>query len=297
LDAQPPVNTITVHRPGRPPERRELRAPSRAGGSQADDIHLPDCPPGALSLLPCAAGVVVEAAACGIHAGGRSLGPGARRLLRAGERVDLHGASISVEEPPGDGTRAIAGGLLRAAAGGAAPTAGPHLLVLSGPAAGTRHPLGEEQTLGRGPGATIVIPDPRASRVHARLRVGAEGAAIEDLRSKNGVLVNGVRIERRPQPLRPGDEVGIGATALVLVADPWARNAGGTRRGAARCGASSPRRSSRSPPRRWRSPRASTPAQARPGDSDDRSSSVSKSSRWRANRLVNWTSPRRVNTA
>jgi hypothetical protein len=211
------VPTISVQRPGQAPERRELRAPSRAGGSHADDVHLPGCPPGALRLLPCAAGVVAEAAACGIRAAGRSLAPGGRRLLRAGERVELHGAAIAVEPPTGDGTRAAASALLRDAAAGAGPLAGAHLLVLSGPAAGTRHPLGADQTLGRGRTATIVLQDPHASRVHARLRLGADGAAIEDLRSKNGVRVNGVRIERRPCALRAGDEVAIGGTALVLL--------------------------------------------------------------------------------
>jgi pSer/pThr/pTyr-binding forkhead associated (FHA) protein len=135
--------------------------------------------------------------------------------------VEVQGAAIAVEAPAGDGTRAAARALLREAAAGAAPPTGPHLLVLSGAAAGTRHPLAEDQTIGRGRGATIVIPDPHASRVHARLRLGAGGVAIEDLGSKNGVRVNGVRVERRPCPLRAGDEVGIGSTALVLV-DPAA---------------------------------------------------------------------------
>jgi hypothetical protein len=211
------VPTVTVERSGQPPERRDIRAPSRAGGSHADDVHLPGCPPGALTLLPCAAGLVAEAASCGVRAAGHPLAPGGRRLLRAGERVELHGSAISVEPLADAGTRAAAGALLRDAAAGAAPLAGAHLLVLSGPAAGARHLLRDDQTIGRGRAATIVVPDPNASRVHARLRLGAEGAAIEDLRSKNGVRVNGRRIERRPCPLRPGDEIGIGATALVLL--------------------------------------------------------------------------------
>jgi hypothetical protein len=228
------VPTITIQRSGQPPERRDIRAPSRAGGSHADDVHLPGCPPGALTLLPCAAGLVAEAVSCGVRAAGHPLPPGDRRLLRAGERVELHGWALSVEPLGDEGTRAAAGALLRDAAVGAAPLAGAHLLVLSGPAAGARHPLREDQTIGRGRAATIVIPDPNASRVHARLRLGADGAAIEDLRSKNGVRVDGQRIERRPCPLRPGDEIGIGATALVLLgaaAPPGQPPAGGGRSG------------------------------------------------------------------
>jgi hypothetical protein len=222
LDRRPPVPDLTVQRPGQAPERRELLGPLRAGGSHADDVHLPSCPPGALWLVPCAAGVVAEAASSGVRAAGRTLAPGDRRLLRSGERVELHGATIAVDPPAADATRAGAGALLRGAAAGAAPLAGAHLVVLTGRTAGTRHPLGGEQTIGRGRAASIVVPDPHASRVHARLRIGAAGAVIEDLGSKNGVRVNGVRIDRRPCPLRPGDEVRIGETALGLVDHPLA---------------------------------------------------------------------------
>ncbi len=213
-----PVLALTIHRPGQPPERREVASPLRAGGSQADDIHLPGCPPSALGLVPCAAGVVVEAVACGVRVGGTPVAPGTRRLLRPGERAELHRAALVLEAAKArEGTRAAAGALLRDAAAGSAPVAGVHLVVLSGPAAGTRHPLLAEQTLGRGRAATIAIPDAHASRIHARIRLGPDGATVEDLGSKNGVRVNGVRIERCPCTIRPGDELGIGETALALL--------------------------------------------------------------------------------
>jgi hypothetical protein len=209
------VPTVTVHRPGQPAEPREVSTPVRAGGSNADDLLLPGCPPGALRLVPCAAGVVAEAVAAGVRAAGRPLPPGARRLLRAGERVEVQGVAIALDGDD-ERTRASAGALLREAAAGAGSLAGAHLVVLSGPAAGARHPLGEDQTVGRGRAATIAIPDPQASRVHARIRMGPQGATVEDLRSKNGVRVNGVRIERRPFPLEPADEVTVGETALAV---------------------------------------------------------------------------------
>jgi hypothetical protein len=164
------------------------------------------------------AGVVVEAGAPGIRVAGHAVAPGNRRLLRPGERAEFHGAALALERPPPpDGaTRAAAASLLRDAAAGAAAIAGPRLVVLNGPAAGERHPLAAEQTVGRGRAAGIRIADPHASRVHARLRVGPGGTTIEDLRSKNGVRVNGVRVERRPFPLSPGDEVSIGDTLLAL---------------------------------------------------------------------------------
>jgi hypothetical protein len=211
------MHAIEIHRPGQPPERRDVTGPVRAGGSHADAILLPDCPPSALRLVPCAAGLVAEAGSCGVRVAGRPVPPGARRLLRPGEHVELHGSAIALERgPAGDGTRVHAGALLRDAAAGATPVTGPHLVVLSGDAAGSRHPLRGELTLGRGRGASVRILDAQASRVHARIRVGPTGATIEDLGSKNGVRVNGVRIEGRPCPLRPGDELVVGETALAV---------------------------------------------------------------------------------
>jgi hypothetical protein len=210
------MHALLVQLPGAAATRRPVEAPLVAGGSHADDLQLPGVPAGALRLLPCAAGIVVEPGAAGVRAAGRPLHPGARRLLRPGERVELHGAALEVAAPEhAEPTRAAAAALLRDAAAGAALPSGLHLVVLSGPAAGARHPLGAEQTLGRGRAATILLPDATASRVHARLTVGAGGAAVEDLRSKNGVRVNGVRIDRR-HPLRVGDELVVGETALAI---------------------------------------------------------------------------------
>jgi hypothetical protein len=209
---------LTLHAAGAPPEKRAIAAATTAGGSRADGVLVPGAPPAAALLLPVPAGVVVEAGVPGLRVAGHPLPPGNRRLLRPGERAELHGAALALEgPPPPDGaTRAVAAALLRDAAAGAAPIAGPRLVVLTGPAAGERHALAADQTLGRGRAATIRISDPRASRVHARVRVGPAGATIEDLRSKNGVRLNGVRLERRPSPLRAGDEIAIGETLLVL---------------------------------------------------------------------------------
>lgn len=209
---------ITVHAAGAPPEKRAIAAATTAGGSRADGVVVPGAAPAAALLLPVPAGVVVEAGAPGIRVAGHAVAPGSRRLLRPGERAEIHGAALALERPPPqDGaTRVAAAALLRDAAAGAAPIAGPRLVVLTGPAAGERHPLAAEQTLGRGRAATIRIADPHASRVHARVRLAPGGTTIEDLRSKNGVRLNGVRLERRPSPLRPGDEVAIGETVLAL---------------------------------------------------------------------------------
>lgn len=208
---------LTVHAAGAEPEKRAIALATTAGGSRADGLLLPGAPPAAVRLVPVAEGLVVEAGAAGVRVAGHAVSPGSRRLLRPGERAELQGTALALESasPPDGTTRAAAAALLREAASWADPIAGPRLVVLTGPAAGERHALAADRTVGRGRAAAIRIPDPRASRVHARVRVGPDGATIEDLRSKNGLRVNGVRVDG-PAPLRPGDEVSVGETLLAF---------------------------------------------------------------------------------
>jgi len=88
-------------------------------------------------------------------------------------------------------------------------------VVLTGRDAGRTLRLGPDQVLGRGRSAALRIPDRLASRRHARVRLGADGARVEDLSSKNGVFVNDVRIEGACA-LRPGDTLAVGETLLAL---------------------------------------------------------------------------------
>lgn len=232
---------VTVHGSGPSPERHVLAAAQTAGGSRADAIFLAGAPPAAMRLLPVAAGVVVEAGATGVRVGAHPVAPGTRRLLLPGERAEVQGASIALE-PHGaraGETRVAAAALLRDAAAGTDVIAGPHLVVLTGPAAGRRHRLGSEETVGRGRSATIRIADPQISRAHVRVTVDAEGVTVEDLRSKNGTRVNGVPLERRRSPLGPGDELALGGTTLLLE-DP-ARSPSGAPAGRS-APAASPRR-------------------------------------------------------
>ena len=70
--------------------------------------------------------------------------------------------------------------------------------------------------LGRSPErADLVVPDTSVSREHARLvRVGATVTLI-DLGSRNGVLVNGRRVDGSTT-LREGDRITVGQTELVF---------------------------------------------------------------------------------
>jgi hypothetical protein len=217
------VRVLTVQRPGAAPSRRELAGPVTAGGSRADELHVPGLPPGALRLVPAPAGLVAEAATVGVRAGGHAVHPGARRLLRPGERIEVAGATLALEPlPRPEGTRAAASPLLR----GELPGAGPAVVVLTGPRAGERHAVGDGLTVGRGRAASLRVADPLASRVHLRLRSGPGGVTAEDLGSKNGVRVNGARTERGAVALRAGDELALGDTELCLE-DPWPALAAG----------------------------------------------------------------------
>lgn len=72
-----------------------------------------------------------------------------------------------------------------------------------------------EFVIGRGMECQLAVDDPLVSRRHAALRVDASGVVIEDLGSRNGVRVNGVRIEG-PARLSSGDRIEIGTQQLVI---------------------------------------------------------------------------------
>jgi pSer/pThr/pTyr-binding forkhead associated (FHA) protein len=116
------------------------------------------------------------------------------------------------------GTRTLAAALLRRAAAGEVDSPA-HLRILDGPMAGRRLPLGEEETLGRGAGATLHLADPAASRLHLALRVSRGSAEARDLGSKNGAEVNGRRLGRRRRRLRSGDVLSLGSTRLAIEID------------------------------------------------------------------------------
>ncbi len=69
--------------------------------------------------------------------------------------------------------------------------------------------------IGRSDMCHITLDDALVSREHAVIRFAANGAFIRDLQSRNGVLVNGVRIEGEVT-LRDRDRVRIGAQEMVF---------------------------------------------------------------------------------
>ncbi len=76
--------------------------------------------------------------------------------------------------------------------------------------------LGEgENVLGRDPEAAVWIDLNSVSRRHARILVTRDAATIEDLQSRNGTYVGGLRIAQ-PTPLSNGDRIKIGAASLIF---------------------------------------------------------------------------------
>jgi predicted component of type VI protein secretion system len=70
--------------------------------------------------------------------------------------------------------------------------------------------------VGRNATCQLSLDDPLVSRRHALLTVTDDGVTIEDLQSRNGVLVNGKRIGGRID-LQVGDRILIGAQELTLL--------------------------------------------------------------------------------
>ena len=73
--------------------------------------------------------------------------------------------------------------------------------------------------LGRSGSCHVTIEDPLVSRQHARLRILGDRASIEDLGSRNGLVVNGRQIEGE-QVLADGDRIRIGTQEFVLCTVP-----------------------------------------------------------------------------
>jgi hypothetical protein len=73
--------------------------------------------------------------------------------------------------------------------------------------------LEQEYLIGRQMGNQIHISDPSISNIHARIFKGPEGYVLEDLNSRNGTFVNGVRIDRKL--LHENDAVRLGNSNFV----------------------------------------------------------------------------------
>ena len=78
-----------------------------------------------------------------------------------------------------------------------------------------------EFAIGRSPECQLSLDDPLVSRKHALLVVGPESVLIKDLGSRNGVVVNGTKIDTS-RVLLDGDRIVIGSQEMTIMARPAA---------------------------------------------------------------------------
>lgn len=94
------------------------------------------------------------------------------------------------------------------------------ILVISGPSEGLYCPLGKRVTvIGRDEGCTLQVLDDRVSRKHVQIRFeeGKSGYVAFDMKSANGLYINGRRIEGECD-LVDNDELQIGNTKMTFMA-------------------------------------------------------------------------------
>ncbi len=167
----------------------------------------------------------------GTAVNGRKLAKGEKKVLKDGDIIELTKAKVKVsietekliESVPGEGTKAIAARAVQGILGrlGEARSEGPYFRVLNGADEGTRFTMQgnfTEWNFGRSKDCEFVLNDPNVSRRHARVKKDWSGFIIEDLGSKNGVLVND-QLVKKSRRLKDRDEVTIGPVKAVYI-DP-----------------------------------------------------------------------------
>jgi predicted component of type VI protein secretion system len=80
--------------------------------------------------------------------------------------------------------------------------------------------------VGRNASCQLSLDDPLVSRRHALFEIGTGGVSVEDLNSRNGVIVNGHRIDAKVS-LAVGDRILIGSQELTLLAGRDAQSPAG----------------------------------------------------------------------
>ncbi len=89
------------------------------------------------------------------------------------------------------------------------------LIIAEGEQAGTHYQLGMRTlTGGRDPAREIQIVDPQVSRKHFQIRGDDPGHVIVEMKSRNGIYINGTKISGQKR-LENGDRIQVGNTILV----------------------------------------------------------------------------------
>ncbi len=83
------------------------------------------------------------------------------------------------------------------------------LMVLEGALEPSEYILGENTSMGRSPSNDIILKEAKVSRQHAAINLLQGNYVLVDLKSSNGVFVNGEKIEEHI--LQHGDEISVGS--------------------------------------------------------------------------------------
>lgn len=87
------------------------------------------------------------------------------------------------------------------------------LVIITGENAGNHYHLTNRPlTAGRDPARDIQLIDPKVSRKHFQVRKDGDGYILVEMKSRNGVYVNGEKVSEKP--LVDGDEIQAGDTVL-----------------------------------------------------------------------------------
>jgi DNA-binding response OmpR family regulator len=73
----------------------------------------------------------------------------------------------------------------------------------------------DDYLIGSEPPADLVVPLSRVERQHARIIRDGRNYVIRDLDSRNGTFINGKPIGSESQPLKDGDQIGLGGTIAL----------------------------------------------------------------------------------
>jgi len=163
---------------------------------------------------------------------GKPLGQGGKKLLRNGDTIEVVHFKITFSSTA-DGvsndysaehTEALARRMVEEVLATIGDEETPYLLVMNGPDEGNKFdipPELSEAVVGRGVDADFQINDANISRKHAVVRRDWKDITVEDLGSKNGVVINDKKINKMAS-LRDSDEIILGAVRLTFI-DPSAK--------------------------------------------------------------------------
>lgn len=169
--------------------------------------------------------LVDEGSTNGTRLGRRRLSPHAPEPLRSGDRIRLGRVVVGVElgpalpdRAPAARARALALEAAVAICAADGDDVRPRLRVDDGVDAGRSCVLEEEKTIvvGRSQSAELALEDEAASRRHAEITLRAGCVYVRDLGSRTGSSLAGLALDTREVQWRPGEELVLGKTRIVL---------------------------------------------------------------------------------